>query len=91
MAWLNHVKQDQVLEFYSFDKYLFRLSDFRKLNDSYPELKEYIAELELNYPRNIQGVQKIPLFDGRIILNLIVGEINNTQKYIKLMNNVDAW
>ena len=91
MAWLNYVKQDQVLEFYSFDKYLFRLSDFRKLNDSYPELKEYIAELELNYPRNIQGVQKIPLFDGRIILNLIVGEIENTQKYIKLMNNVDAW
>ena len=91
MAWLNHVKQDQVLEFYSFDKYLFRLSDFKKLNDSYPELKEYTAELELNYPRNIQGVQKIPLFDGRIILNLIVGEIDNTQKYIKLMNNIDAW
>ena len=91
MAWLNYVKQDQVLEFYSFDKYLFRLSDFRKLNDSYPELKEYIAELELNYPRNIRGVQKIPLFNGRIILNLIVGEIDNTQKYIKLMNNVDAW
>ena len=91
MAWLNHVKQDQVLEFYSFDKYLFRLSDFKKLNDSNPELKECIAELELNYPKNIQGVQKIPLFDGRIILNLIVGEIDNTQKYIKLMNNVDAW
>ena len=90
-SWLNHAKQNQVLEFYSFDKYLFRLSDFKKLNVSCPDLKEYISELELNYPRNIQGVQKISLFDGRIILNLIIGEIDSTQEYIKLMDKVDAW
>ena len=90
-SWLNHTKQNQVLEFYSFDKYLFRLRDFKKLNISCPDLKEYISELELSYPRNIQGVQKISLFDGRIILNLIIGEINSTQEYIKLMNKVDAW
>jgi tRNA 5-methylaminomethyl-2-thiouridine biosynthesis bifunctional protein len=90
-SWLNHTKQNQVLEFYSFDKYLFRLSDFKKLNVSCPDLKEYISELELSYPRNIQGVQKISLFDGRIILNLIIGEIDSTQEYIKLMNKVDAW
>ena len=90
-SWLNHTKQNQVLEFYSFDKYLFRLSDFIKLNVSCPDLKEYISELELSYPRNIQGVQKISLFDGRIILNLIIGEIDSTQEYIKLMNKVDAW
>ena len=90
-SWLNHTKQNQVLEFYSFDKYLFRLSDFKKLNVSCPDLKEYISELERNYPRNIQGAQKISLFGGRIILNLIIGEIDNTQEYIKLMDKVDAW
>ena len=90
-SWLNHAKQNQVLEFYSFDKYLFRLSDFKKLNVSCPDLKEYISELELSYPRNIQGVQKLSLFDGRIILNLIIGEIDSTQEYIKLMDKVDAW
>ena len=90
-SWLNHTKVDQVLEFYSFDKYLFRLSDFKKLNVSCPDLKEYISELERNYPRNIQGAQKISLFGGRIILNLIIGEIDSTQEYIKLMNKVDAW
>ena len=90
-SWLNHTKQNQVLEFYSFDKYLFRLSDFKKLNVSCPDLKEYISELERNYPRNIQGAQKISLFGGRIILNLIIGEIDSTQEYIKLMNKVDAW
>ena len=90
-SWLNHAKQNQVLEFYSFDKYLFRLSDFKKLNASCPGLKEYISEFELSYPRNIQGVQKISLFDGRIILNLIIGEIDSTQEYIKLMDKVDAW
>ena len=90
-SWLNHTKLNQVLEFYSFDKYLFRLSDFKKLNVSCPDLKEYISELERNYPRNIQGAQKISLFGGRIILNLIIGEIDNTQEYIKLMDKVDAW
>ena len=90
-SWLNHTKQNQVLEFYSFDKYLFRLSDFKTLNVSCPDLKEYISELERNYPRNIQGAQKISLFGGRIILNLIIGEIDNTQEYIKLMDKVDAW
>ena len=90
-SWLNHTKVNQVLEFYSFDKYLFRLSDFKKLNVSCPDLKEYISELERNYPRNIQGAQKISLFGGRIILNLIIGEIDNTQEYIKLMDKVDAW
>ena len=90
-SWLDHTKQNQVLEFYSFDKYLFRLSDFKTLNVSSPDLKEYISELERNYPRNIQGAQKISLFGGRIILNLIIGEIDNTQEYIKLMDKVDAW
>ena len=90
-SWLDHTKQNQVLEFYSFDKYLFRLSDFKTLNVSCSDLKEYISELERNYPRNIQGAQKISLFGGRIILNLIIGEIDNTQEYIKLMDKVDAW
>ena len=90
-SWLDHTKQNQVLEFYSFDKYLFRLSDFKTLNVSCPDLKDYISELERNYPRNIQGAQKISLFGGRIILNLIIGEIDNTQEYIKLMDKVDAW
>ena len=80
-SWLNNTKQNQVLEFYSFDKYLFRLSDFKKLDVSCPDLSEYISELERNYPRNIQGAQKISLFGGRIILNLIIGEIINFSNY----------
>lgn len=91
MIWLGYGKRNQVLEFYSFDKYLFSLSHFKKLKTSCPELKKYISELALNYPRNIEGIQKISLFEGRIILNLIIGDIKNTQEYIKLMNNIDAW
>ena len=91
MTWLGYGKRNQVLEFYSFDKYLFSLSHFKKLKTSCPELKKYISELALNYPRNIEGIQKISLFEGRIVLNLIIGDIKNTQEYIKLMNNIDAW
>ena len=83
MTWLGYGKRNQVLEFYSFDKYLFSLSHFKKFKTSCPELKKYISELALNYPRNIEGIQKISLFEGRIILNLIIGDIKNTQEYIK--------
>ena len=43
------------------------------------------------YPKNVEGIQKISLFEGRISLNLIIGDINETQNYISLIKKVDAW
>ena len=81
-SWLNFSRTDQVLEFYSFDKYLFQKNNFKEILEINPELMEYGSELEKNYPVNINGVQKISLFNGRVSLNLIIGDINATQEYI---------
>ena len=90
-AWLKYTEHNQVLEFYSFDKYIFELEDFNEFISSSSELKEYSEQLIKYYPKNIEGIQKISLFDGRISLNLIIGDISDTQEYIKSMTYIDAW
>ena len=90
-AWLKYTEHNQVLEFYSFDKYIFELEDFNEFISSSSELKEYSDQLIKYYPKNIKGIQKISLFDGRISLNLIIGDISDTQEYIKSMTYIDAW
>ena len=90
-AWLKYTEHNQVLEFYSFDKYIFALEDFNEFISSSSELKEYSEQLIKYYPKNIKGIQKISLFDGRISLNLIIGDISDTQEYIKSMAYIDAW
>ena len=90
-AWLKYTEHNQVLEFYSFDKYIFELEDFNEFISSSSELKEYSDQLIKYYPKNIEGIQKISLFDGRISLNLVIGDISDTQEYIKSMTYIDAW
>ena len=90
-AWLKYTEHNQVLEFYSFDKYIFELEDFNEFISSSSELKEYSEQLIKYYPKNIEGIQKISLFDGRISLNLVIGDISDTQEYIKSMAYIDAW
>ena len=90
-AWLKYTEHNQVLEFYSFDKYIFALEDFNEFISSSSELKEYSEQLIKYYPKNIEGIQKISLFDGRISLNLVIGDISDTQEYIKSMAYIDAW
>ena len=89
--WLEHSKENNILEFYSFDKYLFNLNDFKTLAENSPEFKKYSTELARKYPLNLEGIQKISLFEGRVSLNLIIGDINQTQDYIGLIKKVDAW
>ena len=89
--WLKHTSDNQRLEFYSFDKYLFKPEHFKKFVSAHTELSEYILEYESNYPKNIEGIQRISLFKGRIILNLIVGDISTTQNYLEQIDTIDAW
>ena len=89
--WLKHTSDNQRLEFYSFDKYLFKPEHFKKIVSAHSELSEYILEYESNYPKNIEGIQRISLFKGRIILNLILGDISTTQTYLEQIDTIDAW
>ena len=89
--WLKNTKHNQRLEYYSFDKYLFEISHFKEVLKGYPELQQCSKELQNNYPKNIQGVQKIYLFEGRVTLNLVLGNISEKYNYINTIKNIDAW
>ena len=90
-AWLEHSQDHQTLEFSSFDKYLFKLKDFKKQLRLMPELEKYSNEFEKFYPQNIFGVQKISLFKGRVSLNLVIGDIVETKEYLRSLKHVNAW
>ena len=90
-AWLKLTKGNQTLEFTSFDKQIFQLEDFKTYTSQLLGLEEYGHVFEKSYPYNIEGVQKISLFDGRVILNLVIGDISKTIEYLTSLNQVDAW
>ena len=46
-AWLKYTEHNQVLEFYSFDKYIFELEDFNEFISSSSELKEYLSLIHI--------------------------------------------
>ena len=43
--WLKYTSDDQRLEYYSFDKYLFKPEHFKKLVSAHTELSEYTIAL----------------------------------------------
>ena len=90
-AWLEKTQNNQILEFTSFDKYLFKLKDFKKQIQLMPELMNYGLEFEKFYPHNILGTQRISLFEGRVLLNLVIGDIAVTKEYLSSLKQVDAW
>ena len=90
-VWLDYSSEDQNLVFYSFDKNIFKLEDFKEVLNTHSELKQYSNEFEKYYPNNVEGLQRISLFEGRIKLNLLIGDIKETQSYLSLINSVDAW
>ena len=90
-VWLDYSSEDQNLVFYSFDKNIFKLEDFKEVLNTHSELKQFSNEFQNYYPNNVEGLQRISLFEGRIKLNLLIGDIKETQSYLSLINSVDAW
>lgn len=90
-TWLEHTSPDKTLNFFSFDKYLFKYEDFKEIISLQSELTEQAQELIRFYPDNVEGVQRISLFQGRVLLNLVIGDIENTKDYLSLSHSIDAW
>lgn len=90
--FLQFASPSAKMEFTSFEKFPIKHDDLEKIFRFFiylrPECEIFIKEykkLELK-----KGENRIPLYNGRIILNLIIDDISNTSSYLK-DNNFDAW
>ncbi|HCM9198324.1 TPA: bifunctional tRNA (5-methylaminomethyl-2-thiouridine)(34)-methyltransferase MnmD/FAD-dependent 5-carboxymethylaminomethyl-2-thiouridine(34) oxidoreductase MnmC [Enterobacter hormaechei subsp. xiangfangensis] len=83
----------QRLHFISFEKFPLTAHDLRLAHQSWPELAHWAEQLQTQWPPAIGGCHRLILDDGRVTLDLWLGDINDlTDKLDDSMNQkVDAW
>lgn len=83
----------QRLHFISFEKFPLTAHDLRLAHQRWPELAHWTEQLQTQWPPAIGGCHRLILDDGRVTLDLWLGDINDlTDKLDDSMNQkVDAW
>ncbi|QWK95235.1 bifunctional tRNA (5-methylaminomethyl-2-thiouridine)(34)-methyltransferase MnmD/FAD-dependent 5-carboxymethylaminomethyl-2-thiouridine(34) oxidoreductase MnmC [Plesiomonas shigelloides] len=66
------------LHFISTEKFPLSAADLALAHQSWPELAEMAAELRQNWPLPISGCQRLLLDQGRVILDVWFGDVNET-------------
>ncbi len=82
----------QRLHFISFEKFPLTAHDLRLAHQRWPELAHWAEQLQTQWPPAIGGCHRLILDDGRVTLDLWLGDINDlTDKLDDSMNQkVDA-
>lgn len=90
---LEQAPADLKLHFISFEKYPLRPDDLRRALAAFPELSELAAELLAVYPPAEPGCHRRTLAQGRIILDLWIGAIDEQLPawLAHAQQQVDAW
>ncbi|EPA9184460.1 bifunctional tRNA (5-methylaminomethyl-2-thiouridine)(34)-methyltransferase MnmD/FAD-dependent 5-carboxymethylaminomethyl-2-thiouridine(34) oxidoreductase MnmC [Enterobacter hormaechei] len=83
----------QRLHFISFEKFPLTAHDLRLAHQRWPELTHWAEQLQAQWPPATGGCHRLILDDGRVTLDLWLGDINDlTDKLDDSMNQkVDAW
>jgi len=83
----------QRLHFISFEIFPLTAHDLRLAHQRWPELAHWAEQLQTQWPPAIGGCHRLILDDGRVTLDLWLGDINDlTDKLDDSMNQkVDAW
>ncbi|MDH5571243.1 MAG: bifunctional tRNA (5-methylaminomethyl-2-thiouridine)(34)-methyltransferase MnmD/FAD-dependent 5-carboxymethylaminomethyl-2-thiouridine(34) oxidoreductase MnmC [Gammaproteobacteria bacterium] len=87
--WLASSAIDATLYYYSIEKYPLSLPDLQRALGCYPEFAAYLQELLDAYPPCVAGMHHIPLFDNRVVLVLMLGDVDSLLPAIS--SPVDAW
>lgn len=88
-AWLKHAPADACLHFISVEKHPLRRDDLARALGQWPSLKQLAQELLDHYPPLCHGHHQRELFDGRIKLTLMLGEV--VDMYADLECSIGAW
>ncbi|ALB63477.1 5-methylaminomethyl-2-thiouridine-forming enzyme mnmC [Cronobacter condimenti 1330] len=83
----------QRLHFISFEKFPLTLADLQSAHAHWPELAPLAQQLQAQWPLALPGCQRLRLDDGRVTLDLWLGDINALVDTLDDTHNrqVDAW
>lgn len=87
--FLNHAPKDTLLHFISTEKYPLHPDDLVKALSFFPEFSIISTEMMQQYPPAHTGFHRLYLAGGRIMLTLLLGDINDTLP--QLCAKADAW
>ncbi len=81
------------LHFISFEKFPLTRADLALAHGHWPELAEYARQLQAAWPAHLPGCHRLVLAQGRVTLDLWLGDINDTLSQLDDSTNqqVDAW
>ncbi|ELY4776443.1 bifunctional tRNA (5-methylaminomethyl-2-thiouridine)(34)-methyltransferase MnmD/FAD-dependent 5-carboxymethylaminomethyl-2-thiouridine(34) oxidoreductase MnmC [Cronobacter turicensis] len=83
----------QRLHFISFEKFPLTPADLASAHAHWPELAPWAQQLQAQWPMALPGCQRVLLDDGRVTLDLWLGDINALVDTLDDTHNrqVDAW
>ncbi len=83
----------QELHFISFEKFPLSIEDLKKSHQAWPELAEYAAKLQKQYPVATPECHRIVLAEGAVTLDLWLGDIKTCLPLVPTHEQgiVDAW
>lgn len=93
-ALAQHPSQTvQRLHFISCEKFLLTQQDLEAAHRHWPELAEYAAQLQAQWPQALPGCQRLIFRQGQVTLDLWLGDINTLMDTFddSLNRQVDAW
>ena len=81
----------QRLYFSSFEKYPITHADLTLALTQWPTLAPLAAQLLQQYPPSLPGCHRLQLDEGRVILDLWLGDVHDSMPQLSLHNQADAW
>ncbi|ALQ07615.1 FAD-dependent cmnm(5)s(2)U34 oxidoreductase [Pseudoalteromonas sp. Bsw20308] len=99
----DHIARQQVqnqldigvkrLHFISFEKHPLKLANLSQLLQAWPSFQPLSEELLAQYPINLEGCHRLEFNNGRVILDLYLGDVLNSISTMSYPQSgiVDAW
>ena len=88
-CFLEHAERGASLDFVSVEKHLLHPDDVAQCHADSSHLKPVVDELLRVYPPALPGIHRCLLFDGRIRLTILQGDVGDVLADLPL--RVDAW
>ena len=81
----------QRLYFSSFEKYPIAHADLTLALAQWPTLAPLAEQLLSQYPTTIPGCHRLQLADGKVTLDLWLGDVHDSMPQLSIKNQADAW